>query len=150
MLNAVVAQGGASRDGGREEDRNEVERRLSEGRRAISSRPPTPGILNPMTSRMVQREHHRWARDGGPNGLIMSPAEIIEHEIVRPIFHRVNFKGRKPARTDFPPRLESAPAVLCGDATRTMRRTFKTTRKRRDRKLTPAYLVQILAYSITN
>lgn len=40
VLNAVVVRGGASRDGGREEDGNEVERRLSEGRRAISSRPP--------------------------------------------------------------------------------------------------------------
>lgn len=43
VLNAVVARGGTSRDGGGEEheDGNEMERSLSEGRRAISSRPPT-------------------------------------------------------------------------------------------------------------
>lgn len=43
VLNAVAARGSTSRDGEREEyeDGNEVERRLSEGRRTISSRPPT-------------------------------------------------------------------------------------------------------------
>jgi len=46
----------------------------------------------------------------------MSPAEIIEREIVRPIFLRVNFKGRRGPIFHLASKVHR---VLCGDAMRT-------------------------------
>lgn len=48
------------------------------------------GISSPMRADGAARVSSRAC---GPNGSVMLPAKIIEREIVRPIFLRVDFKG---------------------------------------------------------
>lgn len=122
VLNATVARRGAIRDGRGEEDKEmrTTKGGLSEERRAISSRPPTlklrvrwriVGVATKASS----------ANATQPNGLIMSPAEIIEPEIVRPIFLLPRIL--EATRTDFPPRLESAHRIFLPESY-----AFKTSR----------------------
>lgn len=112
VLNAAVAREGASRDGGAEEDKDEVKRNSLRREASHFVAPAHAGISSPMTSRW-RNESVIGESDSGPNGSIMSLAEIIEREIVRPIFPVADFRGEPIFRL-----VSKAHRALCRDVRR--------------------------------